>query len=84
MWLQKKKTQCTELMLGYVAIAFAIANVIQHQSKIVTFKSSVIVIVIVMTPNKRKHNSPSLRRWPLTRPCSESVPIPDKDIKYDV
>ena len=60
MWLQKKKTQRTELMLGYVAIAFAIAIVVQHQSIIVTFKSSVIVIVIVMTPKKRKHNAPSL------------------------
>ena len=40
-------------MLGYVAIAFAIAIVVQHQSIIVTFKSSVTVIVIVMTPNKK-------------------------------
>ena len=29
---------------------------------------------------KRKHNAPSLRMWPLRRPCSESVPIPGKDI----
>ena len=44
-------------MLGYVAIAFAIANVVQHQSIIVTFKSSVIVIVMVMTPKKRKQRT---------------------------
>ena len=40
-------------MLCYVAIAFAIANIVQRQSIIVTFKSSVTVIVIVMTPNKK-------------------------------
>ena len=44
-------------MLAYVAIAFAIAIVVQHQSIIVTFKSSVIVIVIVMTPNKKENTT---------------------------
>ena len=66
MWLRKKKkTQRTELMLGYVAIAFAIANVVQHQSIIVTFKSSVTVIVIVMTPNKKNttHRAYGGDRW---------------------
>ena len=65
MWLQKKKTQRTELMLGYVAIAFAIANIVQRQSIIVTFKSSVIVIVIVMTSKNKNttHRAYGGDRW---------------------